>query len=172
MPWKGKAMPKYIVRPYYGYDCNSWNGFNNGYYLDEIEVIAENEEAASEQAMSDFIKKNSKIAVKDDNSLDHLGDYTKAWITSYSNGEGEITRTEYEELTENDSDLGGYCYQYIDFAADVKLQKMKAKCIKGKQSLGLIKGDVYEVDFATNDTYWVSLDGLSILFLRERFELI
>lgn len=47
-------MNTYTIRPYFGYDCNSDQGFNDGRYLDEIEVEAESEDAAIDVAIRMF----------------------------------------------------------------------------------------------------------------------
>ena len=39
-------MNTYIIRPYYGHDCDSTMGFNNGNYITEITVKAEDEDQA------------------------------------------------------------------------------------------------------------------------------
>lgn len=51
-------MNTYIVRPYWGYDCDSVQGFNNGTYLDGIEVQAKDENEAIDKAMDHYIAEN------------------------------------------------------------------------------------------------------------------
>lgn len=111
---------KFIVRPYYRYDCDSESGFNNGHYLDPMEVEAESEDDAAETALLKFKRENTQVAVwYNDDAVDGLGDFTIAWIVAYNDGDGnEISRAEFESLNEND-EIGGYSYRYIDFSADV-----------------------------------------------------
>lgn len=111
-------MQTYIVRPYFGHDCNSWDGFNNGHYLDDITVSADSPEDAIEQAMKQFIHDPiaSEIIDKPKAEIDgHFGESTIYWEYCYTDGEGnEITEAEFQDLNE-DAEVGGYLYQYIDF---------------------------------------------------------
>lgn len=98
-------MNTYIIRPYYGHDCSSVDGFNNGCYLDEIEVEAASEDDAIEQC----IFKQMESLPKDTEYLDHIGDFdTVAWITDYC----EVVA---------DDDNREYLYKYLDFS-DVRLK--------------------------------------------------
>lgn len=107
-------MPKFIVRPYFGHDCDSESGFNNGHYLNGIEVDADTEESAIENVLDGFIRNNIATGTKYE-VHGTFGDNTLYWETCYNDGKGnEITEDEYSTLNENDS-TGGYCYQYIDF---------------------------------------------------------
>lgn len=117
---EGSDMKTYQVRPYFGHDCDSVSGWNNGYYLDEIYVKADSPEEASEKAMEEYCKEYNIPLDKDDNEM---GDFMISNIKSYSDPDGnEITKEEFEEAYENDPDRHedyGYTYEYIDFAADV-----------------------------------------------------
>lgn len=117
-------MNTYIVRPYYGYDCNSRDGFNNGHYLDELYIDAESEEDAIDKAMTAFKLEDRGILVTDD--PEDLGDTCLAWITCYVDDDGnDVPKTEWENLNES-AEVGGYLYQYIDFG-DVRLTKENNK---------------------------------------------
>ncbi len=98
---------QFIVRPYYGHDCNSQDGFNNGYYLDEIEVQAENEYEAIEIAQREFCKENE---INFD-SLNSIPADRGAWHFDYM-GEEYLYR-EFDHQGEDDDQT--YLYQYIDF---------------------------------------------------------
>lgn len=93
-------MKKYIVRPYFGSDCDSENGFNNGYYLDDIEVMANNETTAIEKAMSQYIKNNDI-------------DLEKVEINGYF-GDNTIYH-EYAHKENTETNESSYLYQYVDF---------------------------------------------------------
>lgn len=107
-------MRTYTVRPYFGHDCNSDSGFNNGYYLDDITVVAASEEDAIGRAMQAYITDHPLTT---DQEVDgHFGDGTIYWITCYNDGNGnEISEQAYNDLMDTDPDEGGYLYQYIDF---------------------------------------------------------
>jgi hypothetical protein len=99
-------MNTYIIRPYYAYDCNSVEGFNNGCYLDEIEVEADSEDYAIElciQKQKTALPKNTEYL---DNIMDDVG---VVWVTKYCEEEDEEGNRE-------------YLYKYIDFG-DVKLKE-------------------------------------------------
>ncbi len=112
---KGDASVKYIIRPYYGHDCDSTSGFNNGHYLDEIEIDARDEGDAIERAIEIFLSENTSAGNMSRDSYmggDHL--YLEY---AYSDSDGsDITRERYIELNESGDDVGGYLYQYISFA--------------------------------------------------------
>ena len=98
-------MNTYIIRPYFGHDCNSVDGFNDGRYLDEIEVLADSEYDAIEQC----IAKQKESLPKETEIFDFFGDFdTVAWITDYSDEADEEGNRE-------------YLYKYIDFG-DVRLK--------------------------------------------------
>ena len=104
-------MQIYIIRPYYGYDCNSVDGFNNGCYLDEIEVTANSEDDAIEQCIT--LQKES--LPKETEYLD-FGDFnTVSWVTDYCDGATDDTNID------DDDDNCEYLYKYIDFG-DVRLK--------------------------------------------------
>lgn len=84
----------YIVRPYYGYDCNSWDGFNNGNYLDDIEVVAEDSAEAITKAIEFYIK---EFGWPKGAEIDGwFGEGTIYWVTDVVDSEN-------------------YLYRYIDF---------------------------------------------------------
>jgi hypothetical protein len=107
-------MNTYTVRPYFGHDCNSWDGFNNGYYLEEMTVKADSEQDAIDKAMHLAIERGLAPM---EACADTLGDATLYWETCYSDGEGnEVSKEQWLELNEDDSEVGGYLYQYLDFS--------------------------------------------------------
>ena len=97
-------MKTFIIRPYYGHDCNSVDGFNDGHYLNEVEVDADSEDAAIEQCIA---KQKTELGAVE--YLDHIGDFdTVAWITDYIDEVDEDGNRE-------------YLYKYVDFG-DVRLK--------------------------------------------------
>lgn len=118
-------MQAYIVRPYFGHDCDSENGFNDGYYLPAIVVQAEDADDAVTQAMTQYVADHSigeaevggwfgKSAIYAE--FDHT--WTGPDGTEYVN-ESEIP--EDPDTGDPIECVGNYRYQYIDFSADVSL---------------------------------------------------
>lgn len=106
-------MKTYIIHPYFGYDCDSNQGFNNGRYLHEIEVQAEDEQAAIDVAMDLFVVGNPEFS----------GWERDGWFgenTLYF--EGPTTDENGNEVDTADPDFEfderkhGYMYQYVDFS--------------------------------------------------------
>jgi hypothetical protein len=121
-------MPKFIVRPYFGHDCNSDSGFNDGNYLPAIEVDADDESAAITAAMAMFMKdQTAPEGLEIDGGF---GDGTLYWETAhrYVTEDG----TEYDDVADiplGDADTAiepengnmardfetFYLYRFIDF---------------------------------------------------------
>ena len=115
-------MKTFTIRPYFGHDCNSHDGFNNGCYLDDILIEAEDEYAAVKlarlQLLDQFTLPEFDSEDEDQACIGSGGDtYILSWITDYSYNGESISKDEYEALLENEfeSDNLGYLYQYIDF---------------------------------------------------------
>ncbi len=117
-------MAIYIVRPYYGHDCDSEMGFNNGAYLDPIEVEADDEDTAAAKAMDNYIAETYPNGVPDDVELDgHTGDWTIYRAHSYVDNAGaDITAEQYNDLDDDKRDGAGYLYEFLDFSQDVTLK--------------------------------------------------
>lgn len=108
-------MATYIVRPYFGHDCDSEQGFNNGYYLPEIRVDALTEEDAIDKAMEQYIAE-----------MEGTRRDVSAWERDGESGDWTLYR-EFDHVyldqdgNECDSDAPDaevyYLYQYIDFSA-------------------------------------------------------
>lgn len=115
-------MNTYIIRPYYGYDCNSEMGFNNGNYLDSIEIMAWNEQEAIEKAIAWYVENTYPDGLPECIQRDSFfGDNTLYEEFSYNDKDGkEISQAEYQALDE--SEQGGYLYKYIDFT-DITVKK-------------------------------------------------
>lgn len=108
-------MKQYTIRPYFGHDCNSWDGFNNGHYLDEIEVNASNEYEAIELAMSQFEKENANVSKWEKNGF--FGENTFYIEFSHTEGNGN-------DIDPNDIDDNScYLYQYISFECIEEVSK-------------------------------------------------
>jgi len=111
----------YSVRPYFGHDCNSYDGFNNGYYLEPIEVVAKDEDQAVVRAMAvyrrtignyELLKEKKSHDTDFFNNGDQSGFYVE---TCFSDDDGnELTEEEWLSQNEND-EVGSYSYQYVSF---------------------------------------------------------
>ena len=104
-------MQTFIIKPYYGHDCNSVDGFNDGYYLDEVEVQAIDEDAAIEQCIA-----KQKVALPKDTEYLDFDENSVTWITDYCDAVTE------DDNSDDDDDHREYLYKYIDFG-DVKLKE-------------------------------------------------
>lgn len=100
------------IRHYYGHDADSVNGFNDGYYIDSGRGIdvADHAEAlrtclAALHARRDI---NPAELTEDENG------YTLNTCYSDENG-NEITRAEYDALNEENDDVGGYRYVFLNY---------------------------------------------------------
>lgn len=99
-------MKLYTIRPYFGHDCNSWDGFNSGYYLESISVHAENESDAIGKAMIEFRLENPEFNKFRDDS--HFGDDNLYLESNHD--------TIFDES--GDEIESQYTYQYVSFAID------------------------------------------------------
>ena len=104
-------MNKYVIRPYFAHDCDSFNGFNNGYYLDDVIIMAINADEARTQALDSYVQ---GLDNTDDISTDVYGEYTVSCEFGYTDGAGnDITEAEYMENSDNEG--YGHMYQYVSF---------------------------------------------------------
>lgn len=101
------------IRRYYGYDCESVMGFNNGSYVDDEPIEVKNEEIA-------FILCKDALAERWDltkfttEDLE-LQDDGIQLITGYYDDEGnEITRDKFLELN-FDEERGSYRYVFVNY---------------------------------------------------------
>ena len=98
------------IRRYFGFDCDSTSGFNNGCYIDQspIEVVSEDHamELCLEFLGSDFDLREVSPEESDNG-------YTL--ITGYYDDEGNtLTESEFLELNEN-TDSGAWRYVFVNF---------------------------------------------------------
>jgi len=114
-------MNTYLVRPYYGFDCDSENGFNDGYYFAPVSVQAKDEIHAALKARALWLKenpiKNAKKVIEDSNTFGlDIGLYWE-FEHSWRDDEGN----EYDkEPSDKECDIF-YLYKYIDFCAGIQL---------------------------------------------------
>lgn len=109
-------MPNYIVRPYFGHDCNSWDGFNNGHYLDAIQVTADSPEEASCLAEDLFRAENPRLVLRESEDSSDLFHDGLDWVNAYVDSDGNyITYEQWMELNDGDAEVGGYTYQFVNF---------------------------------------------------------
>jgi hypothetical protein len=95
------------IRRYYGHDCDSVSGFNDGRYLDDgIEVSDESEALqACIDALSERYGPSSVVS---------LADSSATLITGYYDGDGnELDQDEWEQL--NGNGLGSYSYVFVSW---------------------------------------------------------
>ena len=101
------------IRRYYGFDCDSVNGFNNGYYIDSNPIEVKDYKEAHKKCVEIILEnwKCSKKDISDDNSSDYP---IVELITGFFNDNGSnISESEYEELTERDEFAASYSYVYV-----------------------------------------------------------
>lgn len=105
------------IRRYYGHDCNSNMGFNDGYYVDSEPIEVKDETEAMEACLKalsglrgiplEDLKAGVPGLSEDDDG------YTL--ITMYSDDEGNsITAEQYAALNENE-EAGGYLYVFVNY---------------------------------------------------------
>lgn len=114
-------MKTYIIRPYFGYDCSSEAGFNNGNYLEEMEVEAEDEDSAVATAMARYLEEQSTRPANLEVDS-HFGDGTLYWEHSHTwTAENGAEYSSEDEVpidpdTEQPAECEvSYLYKYIDF---------------------------------------------------------
>lgn len=100
---------KMKIRLYYGYDCDSVNGFNNGYYLHDYSIEVKDIDEAFKQC---------EYAIKElwggKSELEEL-DNGFELITGYYDNEGtELTEEQFQELNENE-ESGSWSYVYVTY---------------------------------------------------------
>lgn len=109
------------IRRYIGTDCDSINGFNNGYYIDDKPIKVKSYEDAEKlcrKALSDYLG----YKITDDNSEDisHGDGPCIEVITGHFNsvtGE-ELTEDQIEALNGEEYDKGEVHYQYVYVSSD------------------------------------------------------
>jgi len=99
------------IRRYYGHDCDSIMGFNNGYYIDDNDIQVTDIDDAFKKCKK-WILKNYKCKKSDLTELDNGYEL----ITGYYDNDGnDITQKQFNELNDIDSDDGAYRYIYVTF---------------------------------------------------------
>lgn len=118
-------MKTFIVRPYFGHDCDSESGFNNGHYMDEIEVSVSDESDAMDKAM-ELVKAEFLTDPSEWSNESHMGEdvlyseFGHAWFDSEGNEYSSEDDLPLDPDTEEPIEAEyHYRYQYIDFS-DVK----------------------------------------------------
>lgn len=103
------------IRRYLGFDCNSYDGFNNGQYIDdeamEVKDYAKAEELCRE-ALEEYLGR--KLGEYDYEDISHGdGPCCLEVITGYYDGDGnEITAEEF------DGDNQKHSYRYVYVSAE------------------------------------------------------
>ena len=108
----------YTIRPYFGHDCDSHNGFNNGYYLDTIYVFAESPEDAEFKAMNKFKTDPKILATWNIDTAKVEEDRILQWEGPFFIDDREVSADDCYDAMSNDDETAGYLYQYVSFSAD------------------------------------------------------
>lgn len=108
-------MRTYRFRPYYAYDCDSATGFNNGHYLDEIVVTAEDSEHARRLALASLAEEFNFDTVDADETA--ALDVDAAWTFDHSwrapSGEEFTSEAAIPADVADDCECF-YLYKYLD----------------------------------------------------------
>lgn len=96
------------IRLYYGYDCNSIMGFNDGTYLDEMEVT---DDHAAMEACKRVLLDRWNIPETEFESMDDGYQITTGY---FDNDGNKMTMDAWIEANESD-DAGSYRYVYVTY---------------------------------------------------------
>lgn len=102
------------IRRYLGFDCNSWDGFNNGRYVDG-DTFDVADYAAAEKACIEVLEEylGRRLGEYDYEDVSHGDGPCIQVITLYTDDEGnEITADQWSDLNE-EKECGGYLYIYV-----------------------------------------------------------
>ena len=101
-------------RRYLGYDCNSWDGFNNGRYEDDEAITAASYDDAVKLCLETLeAYLGRKLGEEEWEDISH-GDGPCIQVTTrYVDDAGdEISAEKFSDLNE-DKECGGYLYVYV-----------------------------------------------------------
>jgi hypothetical protein len=101
------------IRRYYGFDCDSVMGFNNGSYVDDefIEV------ASHEEAMQLCLEALKECWNIDKASLEEQDNGYEFTTGYYDNDGNDISREEFLERNENE-EYGSWRYVYVTYESE------------------------------------------------------
>jgi hypothetical protein len=99
------------IRRYYGHDCDSVSGFNDGYYLDDEFVEVKNH-AEAERLCKEALAE--RWACKDKDLEDIDGTCFQLTTGYYDNDGNDLTRDAWIEANE-DKETGCYRYVYVSY---------------------------------------------------------
>lgn len=103
------------IRRYYGYDCDSNQGFNNGHYIDEDPIECIDFDDATRLCIQALRKRGHHGPYQVDDS-DHP---SVECITGYFYDGNEIAKNAYDALGDSEREnKAGYSYVYI--SADIE----------------------------------------------------
>lgn len=102
------------VRRYYGHDCDSVNGFNDGGYIDRDFV-----EVASVEEAEELCKSFLKQQYGDDIEITEMdsGDAFQVITGHYDANGNDLTKSQYDQLLMDDKDVS-YRYVYVGYYFD------------------------------------------------------
>lgn len=102
------------IRRYYGFDCDSVMGFNNGSYIDDEPIKVDNHDEAFELCKQALAERWDLSQFSDDD-IENLDDAGIQLITGYFNEHGELTRKEYLAIDDPDGTKTHYSYVFVNF---------------------------------------------------------
>lgn len=101
-------------RRYLGHDCSSWDGFNDGHYIDAEPIQAANYEEA-ERLCIEALK--ARYSFEEYEDVSHGDGPCIEVITGYYDKSGnQITQQQWDEC--DDTDAAGYGYRYVFVSAE------------------------------------------------------
>lgn len=104
------------IRRYCGYDCDSINGFNNGYYVDDEPIEAADEADAMRLCLEAMAERwNTRNA--DNTRSEDFEELDNGYqlITGYYDNDGNpFTRAQFIDANENE-ETGSYSYVYVTY---------------------------------------------------------
>lgn len=111
------------IRRYYGHDCDSMQGFNNGYYIDEDFIKVKDIEDAYKMC-KDYLKEYWNLGKFENDEITEEGDDEQGivkLITGYFESElgNEISYEEYMKRVIDDEASVHYRYVYVAFSIEV-----------------------------------------------------
>lgn len=103
------------IRRYFGHDCDSVNGFNNGYYIDD-DYIEVNSDNVIYQLCISVLRERYDFKAKDINDIgsDTLClELITGWYDEKGNALNEL------EFSERDNETDSYSYVYVSAELEV-----------------------------------------------------
>lgn len=100
------------IRRYYGHDCGSDSGFNDGYYLDREPIEVKDEEEAMKLCLESLVELRGEV---DEEELEEDDDGFTLTTGYYDDSGKSLTREQYQEAEEG---TAGYRYVFVNFTEE------------------------------------------------------